>query len=228
MIRILVVDDERSLVKGLKYALEKEGYEIAVAYDGREALALVGKHSVDLIILDLMLPEVDGLEVCRRIRQEMNTPIIMLTAKDDDVDKIVGLEVGADDYLTKPFNVRELIARIRAVLRRSGLSLETTGNQVISAGKLKVDPARRQVTVGEKPVELSVKEFDLLSVLARRPGQIFTRETLLDQVWGQHYFGDLRVVDVYIRRVREKIEADPAHPVRILTKRGLGYYFKEP
>ncbi len=232
MTLILIVDDERSLVKGLKYSPEKEGYEVATAYDGEEALAVAARMPVDLIVLDLMLPKLDGLEVCRRIRKEKNTPVIMLTAKGNDVDKIVGLEVGADDYLAKPFNVRELIARIRAVLRRAAVSRHPAApagaslGQEITAGQLKIDLARRQVTMAGLPVELSAKEFDLLSVLASRPGQIFTRDILLEQVWGAGYFGDPRVVDVYIRRVREKVEADPSCPAWILTKWGLGYYFE--
>jgi len=226
-LRVLIVDDERSLVKGLKYALEKEGYRVSAAYDGKEALEFLRHNRVDLIILDLMLPEIDGLEVCRRLRQRDNTPIIMLTARGDDVDKIVGLELGADDYLAKPFNTRELIARMRAVLRRTTSPAPQPGPApgVLTFGGLEIDPGRRRVTVEGKPVELTAREFDLLLTLARRPGLTFTREMLLDQVWGDDYFGDSRVVDVYIRRVREKIEPDPAHPRRIITKWGVGYVF---
>lgn len=222
--QILIVDDERSLVKGLKYTLEREGFEVHAAYNGQEALDFLCDSRVDIIILDLMLPKVDGLDVCRRIRQQGNkTPIIMLTAKGDDVDKIIGLELGADDYMAKPFNPRELVARIRAVLRRASTT-DQTG--VITFGELYIDSGRRLVTVKGNSVELSVREFDLLITMAMRPGFTFTREMLLEQVWGHDYFGDTRVVDVYIRRVREKIEPDPAHPRWIITRWGVGYAFE--
>lgn len=222
--QILIVDDERSLVKGLKYTLEREGFEVHAAYNGQEALDFLCDSRVDIIILDLMLPKVDGLDVCRRIRQQGNkTPIIMLTAKGDDVDKIIGLELGADDYMAKPFNPRELVARIRAVLRRASTT-DQTG--VITFGELHIDSGRRLVTVKGNSVELSVREFDLLITMAKRPGFTFTREMLLEQVWGHDYFGDTRVVDVYIRRVREKIEPDPAHPRWIITRWGVGYAFE--
>lgn len=222
--QILIVDDERSLVKGLKYTLEREGFEVHAAYNGQEALDFLCDSRVDIIILDLMLPKVDGLDVCRRIRQQGNkTPIIMLTAKGDDVDKIIGLELGADDYMAKPFNPRELVARIRAVLRRASTT-DQTG--VITFGELHIDSGRRLVTVKGNSVVLSVREFDLLITMAKRPGFTFTREMLLEQVWGHDYFGDTRVVDVYIRRVREKIEPDPAHPRWIITRWGVGYAFE--
>lgn len=222
--QILIVDDERSLVKGLKYTLEKEGFHVHAAYDGQDALDFLHENSVDIIILDLMLPKVGGLDVCRRIRQQGNkTPIIMLTAKGDDVDKIIGLELGADDYMAKPFNPRELVARIRAVLRRA---TTTTQTGMLTFGELHIDPDRRLVTVKDKTADLSVREFDLLITMARRPGFAFTREMLLEQVWGHDYFGDTRVVDVYIRRVREKIEPDSAHPRWIITRWGVGYAFE--
>lgn len=222
--QILIVDDERSLVKGLKYTLEREGFEVYAAYDGQEALDFLRDSRVDIIILDLMLPRVDGLAVCRRIRQQGNkTPIIMLTAKGDDVDKIIGLELGADDYMAKPFNPRELVARIRAVLRRATATAQTG---ILKFGELYIDLDRRLVTVKGKTADLSVREFDLLITMARRPGFTFTREMLLEQVWGHDYFGDTRVVDVYIRRVREKIEPDPAHPRWIITRWGVGYAFE--
>lgn len=222
--QILIVDDEKSLVKGLKYTLEREGFEVHAAYDGQEALDFLQENKVDIIILDLMLPKVDGLDVCRRIRQRGNkTPIIMLTAKGDDVDKIIGLELGADDYMAKPFNPRELVARIRAVLRRSSTNTQTG---VLTFSELQIDSNRRMVTVQDKTVDLSVREFDLLITMASRPGFTFTREMLLEQVWGDDYFGDTRVVDVYIRRVREKIEPDPAHPRWIITRWGVGYAFE--
>lgn len=222
--QILIVDDEKSLVKGLKYTLEREGFEVYAAYDGQEALDFLRDSRVDIIILDLMLPRVDGLAVCRRIRQQGNkTPIIMLTAKGDDVDKIIGLELGADDYMAKPFNPRELVARIRAVLRRATATAQTG---ILKFGELYIDLDRRLVTVKGKTADLSVREFDLLITMARRPGFTFTREMLLEQVWGHDYFGDTRVVDVYIRRVREKIEPDPAHPRWIITRWGVGYAFE--
>jgi two-component system response regulator VicR len=223
-LQILIVDDEKSLVKGLKYTLEREGFEVYAAYDGQEALDFLRDSRVDIIILDLMLPRVDGLAVCRRIRQQGNkTPIIMLTAKGDDVDKIIGLELGADDYMAKPFNPRELVARIRAVLRRATATAQTG---ILKFGELHIDLDRRLVTVKGKTADLSVREFDLLITMARRPGFTFTREMLLEQVWGHDYFGDTRVVDVYIRRVREKIEPDPAHPRWIITRWGVGYAFE--
>jgi len=221
---ILIVDDEKALVKGLKYTLEKEGFKVKAAYDGQEALDFLQSNKVDLIILDLMLPKVDGLEVCRRIRQQgNNTPIIMLTAKGDDVDKIIGLELGADDYVAKPFNPRELVARIRAVLRRTSNNIQTG---VMTFGELVIDPDRRIVKVKDQIIDLSVREFDLIVTMARRPGFTFTREMLLEQVWGHDYYGDPRVVDVYIRRVREKIEPDPAHPRWLITRWGVGYAFE--
>lgn len=222
--QILIVDDEKALVKGLKYTLEKEGFNVKAAYDGQEALDFLQSSKADLIILDLMLPKIDGLEVCRRIRQQGNsTPIIMLTAKGDDVDKIIGLELGADDYVAKPFNPRELVARIRAVLRRASNNIQSGA---MTFGELFIDPDRRIVKVKGQTIELSVREFDLIVTMARRPGFTFTREMLLEQVWGHDYYGDTRVVDVYIRRVREKIEPDPAHPRWLITRWGVGYAFE--
>jgi len=221
---ILIVDDEKALVKGLKYTLEKDGFEVKAAYDGQEALDFLQSNKADLIILDLMLPKVDGLEVCRRLRRQgNNTPIIMLTAKGDDVDKIIGLELGADDYVAKPFNPRELVARIRAVLRRTSNNIQSG---IMTFGELIIDPDRRIVKVNGQTVELSVREFDLIVTMACRPGFTFTREMLLEQVWGHDYYGDPRVVDVYIRRVREKIEPDPAHPRWLITRWGVGYAFE--
>jgi two-component system response regulator VicR len=223
-LQILIVDDEKALVKGLKYTLEKDGYTVQAAYDGQEALDFLQSSKPDIIILDLMLPKVDGLDVCRRIRRQgNNTPIIMLTAKGDDVDKIIGLELGADDYMAKPFNPRELVARIRAVLRRAA---ENPPSGAMRFGDLYIDPDRRLVKVKGETVELSVREFDLIVTMARRTGFTFTRDMLLEQVWGHDYFGDTRVVDVYIRRVREKIEPDPARPCWFITKWGVGYAFE--
>ncbi|HBX23270.1 MAG TPA: DNA-binding response regulator [Desulfotomaculum sp.] len=244
MTRILVVDDERLLVKGLQRSLNDAGFEVQTAYDGTEALARLEEGGVDLVVLDLMLPGVDGFEVCRRVRRTSSVPIIMLTARGDDVDKIVGLELGADDYLAKPFNTRELIARIRAVLRRAESTAavpvtttktgETIGTdavqkqvQVIRYDNLEIDVPRQQVRLEGREIELTAREFDLLYTLARHPGRIFTREILLEQVWGTGYFGEPRVVDVYIRRLRQKIELEPASPRWVMTRWGAGYYFRE-
>lgn len=230
-IRVLLVDDEPSLVKGLKLSLELEGYEVLTAFDGLQAIELFSNSEPDLIILDLMLPELDGLSVCRRIRERSPTPIIMLTAKASDVDKVVGLEVGADDYLTKPFNSRELLARVRAVLRRVQLdrrAAEATGTErVLRIGELAVDVPRRRARRGDKVYDLTPTEFDLLAHLAAHPGRVFTREELLRTVWGYEYFGDDRTVDVHVRRLREKIEPDPSNPVYVLTSWGKGYYAAE-
>lgn len=236
MTRILVVDDERLLVKGLKRSLEAEGYEVVAAYDGAAALELAADPGVDLVVLDIMLPRVDGLEVCRRLRQTSKVPIIMLTAKGDDIDRIVGLEMGADDYLPKPFNTRELIARIRAVLRRVPPEGERTAStreepacrpgDFIRAGGLEILVPQQRVRVEGREVELTSREFELLHLLARSPGRIFTREILLETVWGSRYYGDPRVVDVYVRRLRQKIEPDPTKLRWIMTRWGAGYYFQ--
>lgn len=229
MARILVVDDEKTIVKGLKFSLEKEGYEVLAAFDGAEALSLFKKENPDLIVLDLMLPEVDGFEVCRRIRKGSEVPIIMLTARGEDIDKILGLELGADDYVTKPFNPRELTARIKAILRRSQLPAgrDQIGMQVIRLQDLQIDLFQRKVRVRDKEVDLTSKEFALLSLLASHPGRVFSREKLLEHVWGYDYYGDARTVDVHIRHMREKIEPDPATPQLILTVWGAGYKFRE-
>lgn len=237
--KILLVDDERLLVKGLRRSLETEGCKVTVAYDGASALAELDTNVVDLVILDIMLPVIDGLEVCRRIRRFSNVPIIMLTAKGDDVDKVVGLELGADDYLSKPFNTRELLARIKAVTRRTAGCNSTSNiaqDRSISAGPhprllrygaLNIDLDLQRVQVGERAVDLTVREFELLSALAGHPGRVYTRDVLLNMVWGSNYYTEPRVVDVYIRRLRQKIEADPAKPRWILTRWGAGYYFQE-
>lgn len=226
MERILIVDDEKLLVKGLRRSLEQEGYTVLAAYSGQSGLDLLRQEKVDLVLLDLMLPELGGLDVCREIRRESQVPVIMLTARGDDVDKIVGLELGADDYLTKPFNTRELLARIRAVLRRSGCAGEQPA-KLISAGKLSIDGEKRKIILNGQKVDLTAKEFDLLYLLARSPGRVYTRENLLDLVWGVQYCGDGRTVDVHVRRVRDKIENNPREPEFILTSWGVGYYFKE-
>ncbi|HHV65384.1 MAG TPA: response regulator transcription factor [Peptococcaceae bacterium] len=231
MAKILIVDDEELLVKGLKRSLESEGFETDTAYTGSQALEKSLNQHFDLIILDLMLPEIDGFEVFRRVRQVSQVPVIMVTAKGEDVDKIIGLELGADDYLAKPFNTRELIARIKAVLRRSSgqdTDLRSSNTGLIRAGaNVMLNVSRRTVSVEGKEIDtLTAKEFDLLLLLAKHPGQIFTREDLIRLVWGYDYVGEDRTVDVHIRRLRDKIEPDPAHPRYVQTKWGVGYYFQ--
>lgn len=224
--KILIVDDEKLFVKGLKYSLEQDGYLIDTSFDGNEALEKVKKKSYDLIILDLMLPGMDGLEVCQKIRQNYQVPIIMLTARGEDINKILGLEYGADDYLTKPFNILELKARIKAILRRVNMKSTNITDQIIQIDDFKINTLGRRLTVFGHEVNLTAKEFDLLLLLASNPGKVFTREELLETIWGYEYFGDLRTVDVHIRRLREKIEKDSGQPEYILTKWGVGYYFR--
>jgi len=224
---ILLVDDEVTLIKGLKLSLEREGFTVLSADNGRQALDVVAKEQPDLVVLDLMLPEIDGLEVCRIIRQTSTVPIIMLTARSEDIDKILGLEMGADDYLTKPFNSRELIARIRAHLRRVNWSNVAQDSERIAVGDLVIDVPKRRVQVKGDDVDLTAKEFDILATLATNPGRVYTRENLLEIIWGYKYFGDVRNVDVHVRRLREKIEKDPAHPEYVLTRWGVGYHFCE-
>lgn len=226
MATVLIVDDEELLVKGIAKSLENEGYEIITAYDGKSAWERFTLDDPDLIILDIMLPGTDGLTLCRSIRSKSDTPIIMLTARGDDVDKIVGLEMGADDYIAKPFNSRELSARIKAVLRRSSRKPDI-GKNNIRRGNLTLDTAKRKVFIKGTSIELTGKEFDLLLTLAESPGRVFTRDMLLEMVWGYDYLGEDRTVDVHIRRLREKIEEDPGRPSIILTKWGLGYYFND-
>ena len=223
--RILVVDDEKLLVKGIKFNLENDGYAVDGAYDGTTALELFHEHRYDMVILDLMLPGTDGLTVCRRIREESNVPVIMLTAKSEGRDKLIGFEYGADDYVTKPFDILELKARIRVILRRSGKTLGRA-DEYIEIGGIKTDIVQRTVYVDEKPVELTAKEFDLLVTLMRNSGKIFSRESLLNEVWGKDFPADIRTVDVHVRRLRSKLEKDDANPEYILTKWGVGYYFK--
>ncbi|MBS3938448.1 MAG: response regulator transcription factor [Peptococcaceae bacterium] len=225
MARILLVDDEHALVKGLKYSLEREGFEVVVAENGRQALKSADEVQPDLVVLDLMLPEIDGMEVCRRLRAKSTVPIIMLTARDDDVDKVLGLERGADDYVTKPFNTEELIARIRSHLRRQAWSGMSADREVIVRGEMHLDTLKRQVTMAGRPISLTSKEFSILHVLAAHPGRVFTRESLLELVWGYQHFGDVRNVDVHVRRLRGKIEARPTDPEYILTSWGIGYKF---
>jgi len=223
--KILVVDDEKLLVKGIKFNLENEGYQVDAAYDGLEAVELARSGKYDLIILDVMMPELDGLEACMRIREFSTIPIIMLTAKSEDMDKIIGFEYGADDYITKPFNILELKARIRALLRRSALVSSVT-ESVLTVGHITIDTEKRIASKNEELVELTVKEFDVFELLSKNPGRVYSRETLLNIVWGYEYQGDIRTVDVHIRRLREKLEENPAEPEHIMTKWGVGYYIR--
>lgn len=224
--KLLIVDDEALLVKGIKYSLEQDNYEIDIAYDGFEALEKIKKGNYDLIILDLMLPGMDGLEVCQKVREKSQVPIVMLTAKGEDMNKILGLEYGADDYLTKPFNILELKARIKAILRRASNKETKFGEHVLQIENFKINTLGRKVSVRGEDINLTAKEFDLLLLLATNPGKVFTREELLEIIWGYEYFGDLRTVDVHIRRLREKIEKNSSQAEYILTKWGVGYYFK--
>ena len=223
--KILVVDDEKLLVKGIKFNLENEGYQVDAAYDGLEAVELARSGSFDLIILDVMMPELDGLEACMRIREFSTIPIIILTARSEDMDKVIGFEYGADDYITKPFNILELKARIRALLRRSALVTGITGTN-LSIGDILIDTEKRIAMKKERQIDLTVKEFDVIELLAKNPGRVFSRETLLNIVWGYEYQGDIRTVDVHIRRLREKLEENPAEPEYIMTKWGVGYYIR--
>ena len=225
--KILVVDDEHVLVKGLKFNLENEGYTVETAYDGATAVELAKNGSFDLILLDLMMPEVDGLSACMQIREFSNVPIIMLTARGEDTDKLLGFEYGADDYVTKPFNILELKARIRALLRRSGSAAQQgERRELLTVGAISVDPAQRVALRDGEVVELTAKEYDLIELLIKNPRRVYSRENLMDLVWGYTYAGDYRTVDVHIRRLREKLEQNPAEPEYILTKWGVGYYFK--
>ena len=220
--RILVVDDEKLLVKGVKFNLENEGYEVECAYDGTSALELAREGRFDLILLDVMMPEMDGLEACMKIREFSNVPIIMLTAKSEDADKLMGFECGADDYLTKPFNILELKARVRALLRRAA-GVQRSQGGLLTVGKLTLDTQERVAIRDGQPVDLTAKEYDLIELLMRNPRRVYSRENLMNVVWGYAYAGDYRTVDVHIRRLREKLETDPSHPQYLLTVRGLGY-----
>ena len=224
--KILVVDDEKVIVKGIKYNLEQEGYQVVCAYDGEEAVNLAKDSSIDLILLDVMLPKMDGLTACRTIRTFSNVPIIMLTARSEDIDKILGLEYGADDYITKPFNIREVASRIKAILRR--VNPTPKGNSdVLVSGDITLDYNFRRIKVKDKVIELTGKEFELMDLFVKNAGRVYTRENLLDIAWGVDYPGDERTVDVHIRRLREKIEENPAEPLYIMTKWGVGYYYKK-
>ena len=225
--KVLIVDDEKLLVKGIRFNLEQEGHKIEVAYDGEEAIKLAKDKTIDIIILDLMLPKIDGLTVCQKIREFSTVPIIMLTAKTEDIDKIMGLEYGADDYLTKPFNILELKARMKAILRRTAMHGNSTGETILTIGDIKIDYNSRKAIIKGRDIDLTAKEFDLMDLFVSNSGKVYSRENLLDIIWGYDYPGDIRTVDVHIRRLREKIEDDPANPSYILTKWGVGYYFNE-
>lgn len=224
MTRILIVEDEISFSEALSFLLKKEGFEVSVAENGREALEIFAKEGADLVLLDLMIPEVSGTEVCRIIRTTSQVPIIMVTAKDAEIDKVVGLEIGADDYVTKPYSSRELLARIKAVLRRQGNGNESTEESgILSVGPIRMDIDKHQVAVNSVIVSLPLKEFELLEFLMRNSGRVLTRNQLIDRVWGSDYFGDTKTLDVHVKRLRSKIEQDPANPVMLQTIRGLGY-----
>ena len=225
--RILLVDDEPLIIKGLKYTLEQEGYETLAAYDGEEALEVFFANTVDLVLLDVMLPKLDGIQVCQRIRESSNVPIIMLTAKGEDMDKILGLEYGADDYMTKPFNILEVKARIKTILRRASQPVAAEKKKIIRVRDLEVNIVNRSVTLGGKEVRLTAKEFDLLQLFINNRGKVFSREAMLETIWKYDYLGDLRTVDVHIRRLREKIERNTSQPEFIFTKWGVGYYFTD-
>ncbi len=223
--RILIVEDEESLADSVRYNLEREGYAVTVASDGRRALERFRAEQPSLVILDLMLPEVSGLDLCRAIRAESDVPIIMVTAKDSEADKVTGLELGADDYVTKPFSVRELVSRVRALLRRAGLVSGGTKDDVLDGGSVQMDVVRHEVLVAGEPIAFPPKEFELLETFLRRKGRLLTRDFLIEEVWGADYFGDTKTLDVHVKRLRKKIEADPHDPAHLLTVRGLGYKF---
>ena len=225
--RILVVDDERLIVKGIKFSLEQEGWTVDTAYDGEEALNSVKNNKYDVMILDVMLPKYDGLQVYQLVREFSNLPIIMLTAKGEDMDKIMGLEYGADDYVTKPFNILELKARIKAILRRSQHTEKVPQKKTIEMGDLRLEISSRRVFIKNQEMNLTAKEFDMLELFATHPGKVYSRDQLLDTIWGKEYPGDVRTVDVHVRRLREKIEPNPGQPEYIYTKWGVGYYFKD-
>lgn len=225
--KILIVDDEKLLVKGMKFNFEQEGYQVETAYDGEEAVKLARDKNLDIIILDLMLPKMDGLTVCQKIREFSNIPIVMLTAKTEDMDKILGLEYGADDYITKPFNILELKARVKAIMRRVTPAVPKGDRTKVRVGSVEIDYNQRKITINDKTTDLTAKEFDLMDLLITNAGRVYSRDNLLDLIWGYDYPGDARTVDVHIRRLREKIEPNAAEPKYLLTKWGAGYYFNE-
>ncbi|MDE6314559.1 MAG: response regulator transcription factor [Lachnospiraceae bacterium] len=225
--KVLVVDDEKLIVKGVRFSLEQDGYEVDCAYDGEEAIEFATTNAYDMILLDVMLPKFTGFEVCQQIREFSNVPIIMLTAKGDDMDKILGLEYGADDYITKPFNILEVKARIKAILRRGAVKEEAAKEQgALEAGDMKLDCEGRRLYIAEEEINLTAKEFDVLELLVMNPNKVYSREKLLNLIWGEDYPGDVRTVDVHIRRLREKIEKNPSEPKYVHTKWGVGYYFQ--
>ena len=224
--KVLVVDDEKLIVKGIRFSLEQDGMEVDCAYDGEEALAMAKEKAYDMVLLDVMLPKLDGFEVCQQIREFSNMPIVMLTAKGDDMDKILGLEYGADDYITKPFNILEVKARIKAIMRRINANQpKKDDSKIIESGDLRLDCESRRAYVLNKEVNLTAKEFDLIELLMNNPNKIYSRENLLNLVWGYEYPGDVRTVDVHVRRLREKIESNPSEPKYVHTKWGVGYYY---
>ena len=226
--KVLVVDDEKLIVKGIRFSLEQDGMEVTCAYDGEEALRLAQENKFDMILLDIMLPKMDGFEVCQAIREFSNMPIVMLTAKGDDMDKILGLEYGADDYITKPFNILEVKARIKAIMRRTAASEPKEENsKVIESGDLKLDCESRRLFVQGREINLTAKEFDVLELLVMNPNKVYSRENLLNLVWGYEYPGDVRTVDVHVRRLREKIEPNPSEPKYVHTKWGVGYFYQK-
>ncbi len=225
--KILIVDDEPLIVKGLKYSLEQDNYETDSAMDGEEALNKFFAGRYDLVLLDVMLPKVDGIEVCQRIREKSTVPIIMLTAKGEDMDKILGLEYGADDYMTKPFNILEVKSRIKAIFRRTAMMQKESTQSILTVRDMRINLNNRSVTIGQKEINLTAKEFDLLQLFVSNRGKVFSRENLLETIWKYDYLGDLRTVDVHIRRLREKIEKNPAQPEFIFTKWGVGYYLTD-
>jgi DNA-binding response OmpR family regulator len=227
-VRILLVDDEQPVQKLLSYPLEKDGYEVVPALDGQAALTEFERQTFDLVVLDIMLPKIDGLEVCRQLRARSSVPIIMLTAKAEEIDKVLGLELGADDYITKPFSMREFRSRVKAALRRAGMGAEVDGEEEpLERGDLRIDFAKRAVELRAEPVQLTFVEFEILAVLAAHPGRVYTRDMLLDRIWGDSAFRDQRTIDVHIRHLREKLESDPKVPEYLLTVRGVGYRFKD-
>ena len=226
--RILLVDDEQPVQKLLSYPLEKDGYEVVPAMDGQEALNEFDRQQFDLVVLDIMLPKIDGLEVCRQLRSRSSVPIIMLTAKAEEIDKVLGLELGADDYITKPFSMREFRSRVRAALRRAGMGSDgESDEEPVERGDLRIELAKRTVELRGEPVQLTYVEFEILAVLAAHPGRVYTRDMLLDRIWGDSAFRDQRTIDVHIRHLREKLERDPKVPEYLLTVRGVGYRFKD-
>lgn len=224
--KILVVDDEKLIVKGIRFSLEQDGMQVDCAYDGEEALKMAGENTYDIILLDIMLPKLTGFEVCQQIREFSNVPIVMLTAKGDDMDKILGLEYGADDYITKPFNILEVKARIKAIMRRIATKENLSSEKIIKTGDMVLDCDGRRAYIEDVEVNLTAKEFDVLELLVNNPNKVYSRENLLKIIWGTDYPGDVRTVDVHIRRLREKIEKNPSEPKYVHTKWGVGYYYK--